>query len=158
MIKQSFQNIKNCRQNLKILIPLSLVSFIFAGIHLFKDKKQAPKEMFQISDVIPEGFVMIPVELENHAAIQGLISSHGVVDLYQALDDFSPPHRFAESVRMVRSQANQFSVLIDETLAASFVRSQRMFHAVIRNSNKKGSQVYPLQLKRKRHIIVGEGL
>ena len=121
-------------------------------IHYFSSKKEVVQSNIQVSDMIPPNFVMIPIELENHSAISSLIPSHGVVDLYQDSADLSQPYRIAKAVRIVRSPADRFTVLIPENKAGDFVRTQSVFHAVVQNSRKSDSQITPIPLQKKRII------
>ena len=152
MTMQTFLSIKRYKQQLKVFSALAVFSTIFVLIHYFSNKKEDVQSNAQVSDMIPPDFVMIPIELENHLAISSLIPSHGVVDLYKEVEDFSQPYRVAKAVRIIRSPADRFTVLIPENKAVEFVRTQSVFHAVIQNSRKNDSQITPIPLQKKRII------
>ena len=158
MKKHHFQWIEPYRQPLIVFSGLTLFSMLFVWVHFSGKEKKATADShsFQISDMIPDGFVMIPVELENHSSINDLITSFGVVDLYQTQEE-GRPHKLAQAVRIVRLETGKFSVLIPENSVGDFVQHQSLgLHAVVQNSNKKDSQIIPPRVKRKRFIFVDE--
>ena len=152
MIIQKFLPISRYKQQFKVFSALAVLSIIFILIHYFSNKKENVSSNIQISDIIPPDFVMIPIELENHSAISSLIPSHGVVDLYKERIDSSQPYRLAKAVRIIRSPADRFTVLVPENKAVEFVRTQSVFHAVVQNSRKNDSQITPIPLQKKRII------
>lgn len=154
MTKYTFHLVKNYKQPIVVFAGLVSVSLFFVLIH-FSKKTSPPSTLpFQISDTIPSGFVMVPIELENHSAVNDLIPSFGVVDLYRL--GKNKPHKLARAVRIVRLETGRFSVLIPEHDVAVFVQHQFKLYAVVQNSEKKGSQIIPPHLKRKRAIIIEE--
>lgn len=150
---RSLKYVKDHKQ-IVLFSGLVLVSFFYTLLHFSQKEKEEDESasLFQISDMIPEQYVMVPIELENHEAISDLIPSHGVVDLYQNIPLSFQPHKTAQAVQIVRSSSDQFNVLIPEDKVAPFVQSQTMFYAVVQNSTKKDSQIHPLPVKRKRSI------
>jgi len=153
MIQPTLLLIKSYKKYLVVFGVLALFSLSFSWIHTISNKeKQIP--VFQMSDNIPLGFVMVPIELENYEAVSDLISSHGVLDLYDR--SVSVPHKFAEAVRAVRLQTGRFSVLVPEDQVSLFLKSSLLFHAVVQNPNAKNSRI--LVPRRKRSITVEEGL
>ena len=140
---------------------LILFSLLFMGLHFWGRGEEGAassslNEGFQISDLIPEGFVMVPIELKNHSALSDLISSFGVVDLYQQKPHKKEPHKLARAVRVVRLQTGRFSALIPESKAGSFVKHQSPFTAVVQHFDKKDSQIIIPRLKRRRSIHIEE--
>ncbi len=155
MVQPAFSLIKSYKQYFVVFSVLALFSLFFAWIHYTSNKEEPAPLVFQVSDNIPLGFVMVPIELENHEAVSDLISSHGVVDLYYKPEYLSTPHKFAEAVRAVRLQTGRFSVLIPEDQVSLFLKSSLMFHAVVQNPSASGSRI--LRPRRKRSIIVEAG-
>ena len=148
---------KNYKQPAIVFLSLTGCSLFFVFLHGFNNNKEeisARGPADQISDEIPSGFVMIPIELENHKSVSSLIHTHGVVDLYKLLDGSRKIHKMAEAVRVVRLETDHFSALIPDEQAVPFIRYSSGFYAVVRNSKKKGSQIYRPPLKKKRFIVV----
>lgn len=153
MTSGAYLFIKKYQQQCVVFAGLLVLSAFFSFVFYFNSGEAEKAVSYtQISDMIPENFVMAPIELENHTAISSLIPSHGVVDLYQSVLESSRPYKIAESVRIIRSSADQFTVLIPENQAMAFVRAQSVFHAVVQNSKESRSQIYPIPVKRKRLI------
>ncbi|MDE0151161.1 MAG: hypothetical protein OXK80_01515 [Bdellovibrionales bacterium] len=151
MIQPTLSFVNSYKKYLIVFSVLALFSLFFAWIHTTSNEEQ--EIVFQVSDNIPLGFVMVPIELENHSAVSDLISSHGVVDLYDK--SMSIPHKLAEAVRAVRLQTGRFSVLIPEDQVSLFLKSSLLFHAVVQNPNAKGSRI--LSRRKKRSINVEAG-
>ena len=150
--------IKSYKQPAVMYGGLVLASLFFVFLHWSGNKKStvSAELSLQVSDMIPAGFVMVPIELANHSAVNDLISSFGIVDLYQKLTSQQELYKLAQAVRIVRLETGRFSVLIPEKDAGQFVQHQSLFYAVVQNSEKKGSQITPPRFKRRRSIIVEE--
>ena len=153
MTQPTLSLINSYKKYLIVFSVLALFSLFFSWIHYTSNQEEPESLVFQVSDSIPSGFVMVPIELENYEAVSDLISSHGVVDLYDK--SVSIPHKFAEAVRAIRLQTGRFSVLIPENQVSLFLRSSLLFHAVVQNPNAKGSRI--LSPRRKRSITVETG-
>ena len=149
--------IKKHQKYLTVFTGLTLFSLFFTWIHYTnnEEKETALTQPVHISDSIPEGFVMIPIELENHEAVSDLVSSHGVVDLYYTSTG-ATPHKLAQAVRIMRLQTDRFAALVPENKASVFLKLQTAFHAVLQNSQAQGTKIH--QLKKKRSIVIDGAL
>ncbi len=156
MVQPALSLLKGYKQYLGVFVLLALFSLFFTWIHYTNNEEEPEAPVFQVSDNIPEGFVMVPIELENHEAVSDLILSHGVVDLYYQPENLSVPHKFAQAVRAVRLQTGRFSVLIPEDEVSLFLKSSLMFHAVVQNPKAQGSRI--LHPPRQRSITVEAGI
>ena len=147
---------KNYKQPAAAFLGLAVCSLFFVFLHSFNGSEEdsAGGAEGRISDQIPTGFVMVPIELENHKSVSSLIHTHGVVDLYKLLDGSRKIHKMASAVRIVRLETDHFSALIPDEQVAPFIRYSSGFYAVVQNSKKKGSQIYRPPLKKKRFIVV----
>ena len=155
MVQPALTLIKSYKKYFVVFSVLALFSLFFSWVHYTSNREKQENPVFQVSDNIPLGFVMVPIELENYEAVSDLISSHGVVDLYSQSGYSSIPHKFAEAVRAVRLQTGRFSVLIPENKVSLFLKSSLMFHAVVQNPKAKGSRIF--RPRRKRSIIIEGG-
>ena len=155
MVQPAFSLIKSYKQYFVVFSVLALFSLFFAWIHYTSKEEESGHSIVQVSDNIPLGFVMVPIELENYEAVSDLISSHGVVDLYYKSEYLSTPHKFAKAVRAIRLQTGRFSVLIPEDQVSLFLKSSLMFHAVVQNPNAQGSRI--LRPRKKRSITIEVG-
>ena len=136
MIQPTLSLINSYKKYFVVFSVLALFSLFFSWIHITSNKEKQVDLVFQVSDNIPLGFVMVPIELENHEAVSDLISSYGVVDLYDKSS--SIPHKFAEAVRAVRLQTGRFSVLIPENQVSLFLKSSLLFSCCGSKSQCRG--------------------
>lgn len=96
-------------------------------------------ERTQADDFIPAGFVLIPVQLENHQSIDSIVGGHAIVNLYVTRDAEgvagSRNLLLGRNLRMVRAPLNpqQFAVLVPEKQVDRFVVNQGHLTAVLQN-------------------------
>ena len=137
------------RKPVIVFLGISFTSIIFLLMQYKPIEEELPT--MSLSESIPDGFVVVPVELENHESISDIIDSHGVVDLYKRSSSRST--KVARAVRLIRLQPLRFAALIPEERTSSFLSSSLQFYAVVQNINKQGVTIYD---KRKRRVIVVE--
>lgn len=155
MVQPTLTLIKSYKKYLVVFSVLAVFSLFFSWIHYTSNEEKKENPVFQVSDNIPLGFVMVPIELENYEAVSDLVTSHGVVDLYSKSGFSSIPHKFAEAVRVVRLQTGRFSVLIPENKVSLLLKSSLMFHAVVQNPKAQGSRIFRPRRKRSINIEAG---
>jgi hypothetical protein len=110
-----------------------------------------PENLQGIDTFIPSGFVLLPIEIQNLNALDGVIGSFGVVDLY--VPGETKP--LAHNIKILRSSKNsdQFSVLVPETQSAQLVKaSQHPLFAIVQNP-KSGATTIPNNDNSSRIII-----
>ncbi len=95
--------------------------------------------------LIPAGFVLIPVQLENHQSLDSIVGSQAIVNIYLVKEDRSEKgHLVGRNLRMVRAPLNpqQFAVLVPEDKVDRFVTSVGRLHAVLQNrQNQDGTEM-----------------
>ena len=114
-----------------------------------------------VDTLIPEGFVLLPVELSNRDSLDGFLSEKGVVDLYVSNSSSMKTIKVAGGVKIIRSPQNpdQLAVLVSEKKARFLIKRSEAFYAIIQNPEKRGEGVYPLgTAKPKRQIIIEHSL
>ena len=143
--------IKENKKAYQIWIILILISFIFTLLQ-HTDKNKESKSTKNLDTYIPEGFVLMPVELSNGSSLDGLLESKGVVNLYTGNPSRQQAKKVATAVKIIRSPRNpsHFAVLIPENKAPLLIQRFQAFHAVIQNPmQKKKTSIQPLNKKRK---------
>lgn len=82
---------------------------------------------------IPDGFVLVPIELQNLDSIASLVGDVAVVDLFQG----PLQKRVGKRLKLLRAPLNpqQYAVLIAEADAPQLMRSPGPYWAVIQNPN-----------------------
>ncbi len=93
-----------------------------------------PIETIDIS--IPEGHVLLPIEISNKSALGSLIGDFGIVDLMTVRTPIQPQSKkVGKSVRIIRSPQDpeQFSVVLKSDQVQKFLRYEGPYFAVIAN-------------------------
>jgi len=100
--------------------------------------------------VIPKGFVLVPIELQNAESLAAMVDQYAIVDLYsvprtneeaRAKTTQGPGHRVGYHLRLLRAPANPktFAVLVPEAQAPGVVAMAGALFAVIQNPNQNGT-------------------
>ena len=117
--------------------------------------KQTVKE-HSVSEMIPEGFVLLPIEISNGEDLINLIGSHGVVDLYSwSLETGHPGEQVAKALKILIPFPgdSRFVAVAPETQVRHFFEHTGPFYAVLQNPHKKGSQIHKKKIKRTITVI-----
>ena len=152
-IKKAFH--KN-KQPLLIWLILITASFLITVFQNKKPADTAQKYPLNIDTYIPPGFVLLPVDLNNGPALDGLLSAKGVVDLYTGQPEEGAAKIAAEAVKIIRSPQNpsHFAVLVPENQAGFLIKGSPSFYAVVQNPQKNGTKIKPLRKIKKSSIII----
>ncbi len=148
--------IKENKKTFHVWLILSLISLVFTLLQ-HTDQTMERTDIQNLDTYIPEGFVLVPVELSNTESLVGLLENKGVVDLYIGDPSRQQAEKAATAVKIIRSTRNpsHFAVLVPENKASFLIQRFQPFHAVIQNpEQKKKTHVQPLNKKRKRNIVI----
>lgn len=136
---------------LLILILLSLTSKYLPL--LLKE----PAKPVSLDSLVPKGFVLMPIEINNRKDIMGIIGDFGVLDLYSYSEKTNLPETQVASALKVlppNSEEGHFSALVPEKEASYLLEYPDSFYAVVQNPEKRGSKIY--KKKEKKSLIVIE--
>ena len=152
IFKQWFIKNKALTKSWIILISVTLV---FTVLQTGSSNPQKVKAG-SIDTYIPEGFVLLPIEIINASAIQGLLKARAVVDLYTSDPIQFQAQKVAEAVKIIRSPNNDshFAALIPENEVHLLIKRFKPFYVVIQNPKKTGTKIQPVQRKIRRSIII----
>jgi len=126
------------------------ISILILGVLAFiwdKNRGGAPttseENRKSVDTFIPAGFVLVPIQLSNAEALDSMISSTGVVDLF--IPDLKRPghnKKIAEHIKILRAplNPNQFAVLVSEHHSARLVHHEGAYFAVVQNPKTGGTQ------------------
>ena len=151
--KKWIKDNKNTCQAFSLLIVISLI----AVLSQLRSDPTKPQPARNIDSYIPEGFVLVPVELSNSPALDGILTHKGVVDLYTGDPTSERAEKVAQAVKIIRSPLNpsHFAILSPEESAGFLIQRFQAFHAVIQNpQHKKKTVIQPLKKKNKRSIVI----
>lgn len=137
--------------NEKIKKNLKPIALILMGIFIFcswliqnndqKDKNPNPTgEWVGVDTYIPNGFVLVPIEIQNLASLDSLVGQYALVDLYAV----GSPKPLAKGIKLIRSpkDPSQFAVLIKDEISQNIVRqSDKPFQVVLQNPTNPISQI-----------------
>lgn len=134
---------------------LLLVAFVFVGIFIVCAsfmKTASPTEVSPdpttADTVIPKGFVLVPVEIQNIETIGSMIGNFGVVDLFTTPQPQQKGGiRVAKHIRLLRAPLNPqtYAVLVPEAEAHDLLATQGPYTAVIQNPDTQS----PTEVMRK---------
>lgn len=126
-----------------------IAAVIFAGvIAIFWDRETSVAETPQVdrevaATFIPDGFVLVPIEIANYEALDSILGNHGVVDLYRPNENPSlPPIKVAERVKILRAPLNpqRFAVLAPESESPGLVSYPGAFTVAVQNPKNSGTR------------------
>jgi hypothetical protein len=114
------------------------IFFILAMIRFVATPKETAKPDEVASDfstLIPSGFVLVPIEIENSLSLEGVLGDvGGYVDLYES-NGKGAGKKLAHHVKLVRAPKDprQFAVLTHQDMAPRLVRHDGPLIATMRN-------------------------
>lgn len=119
-----------------------ITAFLVLGaLSLFLDQKK-PEEVTQqidptsVDTYIPEGMVLVPIEIQNIEALKNILGEFGVVDLYlPSFEDNRAPKKIASGVKIMRAPLNPdvFAVLVRSENAGQIAQHPGAFFVTVLN-------------------------
>lgn len=128
-----------------LFIALGLLSaWTSAPVTLPVSSPEPPPE--DVSTFIPRGHLLIPIELKNADQLDGLLGSHGFVDLFE--DPVTPGARsklVGRRLRLLRAPLNPkaFAVLVRDDEAEKFLSYRGRLIASVRPPESGPSELSP---------------
>lgn len=162
MSAKYFIKIKNLLTSNKLILSALLFAFVISILSELKknwnNKKINNHQQKQLNadTYIPEGFVLVPIEIKNIESLDALIGSHGVVDLFSYYEDPNiKPKKIANNIKIIRAplDKNQFAVLSPEDEATKLIKYKGLFYVVIQNPKKQKTKFYKKKEKINRIFI-----
>lgn len=143
-----------------IFLALGFISFFISKPN--SDKVHEPtKETIQLDDIIPDGLVLLPLELVNREALSSIIGATAVIDLFTVNSEtLNPSKKIASRVKIVRTPKNpeQFALLVQEHETTQILNFAGPYFAVIQNKSRKGSRLTSKAQKQNVQISYQESL
>lgn len=139
----------------RMFLVLIFISVVFSFLQYTHKTKQITTTQ-NLDTYIPEGFVLVPIELNNSSLLDGLLKSTGIVDLY--INNTQSIKKIASSVKIIRSPRNPslFAVLVPENKADILIQQIQPFHAVIQHPHQHQKTSFRIVNKKKPRSIVIE--
>lgn len=111
-----------------------------------------------IDTLIPDGFTLVPIEVQNVDSLDSILGPKGVVNL------LAPPRREGAKTRLVARRVpilraplnpSHFAVLVPESISRSITQEPGPFWVVIQNPNQQGMSFEKNLKKQKVQVIDG---
>lgn len=127
-----------------------IVSFLFLTITyiVFAPKKEdgttIKKDRIYADTLIPQGYVLVPIELANADSVSALMDQYGVVDLYSGSVSTKGNKKIASKVKIMRAplNPNQYAVLVPDELSNMIMSTPGPFWAVVQNHETKQGKIF----------------
>ena len=139
----------------KVYFGFFIIFFIFS----FQTKeKETPIEIQKKFDTfIPQGYVLIPIDIVNSEIIEPMLGNYGVVNLYSFSPYTQKPSKMiAKSIKIIQSpkKNGHYAILVPDKKAKTILSYTQPFFAAIKNPEEKESLFEQKQVKRKRNVEV----
>lgn len=94
-----------------------------------------------IDTLIPSGFALVPIEVQNSESLDSILGNKGVVNL------LAPPHEAGKKSRLIARRVpilraplnpSHFAVLVPESISRDITQEQGPFWVVIQNPTESG--------------------
>lgn len=95
-----------------------------------------------VDTLIPQGYILVPLELENIEQLGSLIGNSAVVDLYTG-GEVKSRKLIASRVKIIQAPFNPqvYAALVKESEGSAIQNYLGPFRAVIQNPHQKGAKV-----------------
>lgn len=144
-MKQKISNLKawllDPKNKIFTLCMIGLLSVIIAT-NLMPQPTSAPTESQESADTyIPEGYVLVPIEIQNIDSLSSLIGSFAVVDLFSGIPG-SSQQKVGQKLKLLRAPLNpqQFAVLVPEDKVSQLLQQPGPYWAAIQNPNQNSKE------------------
>lgn len=144
---------KKYKSQIATIFAVFLLSLAVSFIPFFSEKKEKQQTLYEM---IPKGFVLLPLEISNGEDLVKLVDSHGIVDLYSfSPKTGQPSEQVAKALKILISFSEdfRFAALVPEGQVSRFFEHESPFYAVLQNSEKQGSQIHKKRIKKTIQII-----
>lgn len=131
---QQVWSLKDNRYFLLTFVCLVVASVFFRNTN-DKVAVSEPQAQIQADTIIPKGYVLLPIYLENIASITGVIENFGIIDLYCGQSLGGKSKKIATRIKILRAplNPNEFAVLVPENLSEKIMAESGPFWGVIQN-------------------------
>ncbi|MEQ1878403.1 MAG: hypothetical protein ABL958_17300 [Bdellovibrionia bacterium] len=152
--RKALEKFKALAHDRQLLIGMIVLCGLIALIVELRTDKETPvTEAEAASTFIPDGFVLVPIDVQNPEALDSILGSFGVVDLFAPPSGpGAPSRRIARRIKILRAplNPNHFAVLAPEDEAPALVREPGPITVVIQNPRQVGTDFVKSVPKRSR--------
>ncbi|MBC7752641.1 MAG: hypothetical protein H7Z71_00275 [Moraxellaceae bacterium] len=148
------QQLKN---NLHLVIAFTILITVAVVSAYTRDSKENPiSRPIEVDTIIPKGYVLVPLELENREAISSVIQNFGIIDLFCGNPDGGRSRKIASRIKLIRApyNPNQFAALVKEQLSERIMKESGQFYAVIQNKAEQEGENDNIPIQTKKSISI----
>jgi hypothetical protein len=148
-LKIKLLHLKKSLKPFHYLLLLISLAICFLGAYLNTPQKEITENQISenqpplsLETQIPDGQILIPIELINANSISALIGPFTKIDLYNVTIEGQKGKKIGSYLKLIRSptQENIFGVLASDEEADKLLKESGPYMAVIRNPKEKPSK------------------
>jgi|GEM_PF-1004870 len=129
-----------------------VIMALLVGLTSISQKAEMQSAPESADTVIPVGYVLVPIQLENQDSISSLMGEYGVVNLFlSAKVTGHSKVKVGQRLKLLRAPLNpdQYAVLVPEEESGKILEAQGPFFAVLQNPNESKATTW---LKKKKSV------
>jgi hypothetical protein len=130
-------------KNRKSIIYLLVASGVMAAIWDYSKQdlieKHVQEEMPSADTYVPDGFVLVPIEVQNIESLDAILGNYGVVDLFHpSVDPNGHAKLLARQVKILRAPLDpkKFAVLVPTEQSQALVKIDAPLFVTIHNPKR----------------------
>lgn len=156
-LTQKIKNLTDPYKHLLFIFSLFVFIYFLSFCERTKDSSVQSKKV-TLDTLIPENYVIYPIELTNAQAISHLIDQYGVVDIYTTDINTQRVVKVLSKVKIVRpsSESATYSVLIPYQLETKLTAYAGPYWAAVQNKQTQENNTTSTQYKKPTKTIVIE--
>lgn len=149
-IKKRLKNIHQYHPPKWIILSLVVISTYFATRPTATKSISQALPRAQVTTLIPNGYSLVPILLENQQDLRSLVEDHAIVDLYSKKDR-SDPLLIGKNVRLIRSpyDRNLFAALIPSQHSYRFASTEFRLFAILKKNQSGPTKIISTPSRRK---------
>jgi hypothetical protein len=162
-IEQKTKITKSIKNNKHLLTAFILLIFVAIFIsHANKPQAVAmDNQPIQADTILPKGYILYPIQLENIEAIRGVINQYGVIDVYLSLKNGNRSKKLLSKVKIMQApyNPNEFALLLPDSMSQKLMSETGPFLGIIQNRSENAdfSEVDTVIKKKKINIEYQKG-
>lgn len=116
----------------QVVVIAGAISFAFVGILSAIGDSPKVESTPSMDTYIPAGFILIPIDVQNFEALDSVLGSFGLVDLFRG--DGKDGRVIARNIKILRAPQNpsKFAVLVPESQAGPILANSGNFYVAIK--------------------------
>jgi hypothetical protein len=136
-IKEKIKSLKSIKENKHLVAGFILIVCVSIYYNHIEKPDLVVKNNDQIfaDTILPKGYILFPIRLENIEAIQGVIHQFGIIDVYTANQPGRPSKKVLSKVKILQApyNPNEYALLLAESLSSKMMTEVGPFLGVIQN-------------------------